>query len=203
MDKKYNNRIPREILINLNKDPVMKRLIKKHGELEWDWEVDLFSDLIESIINQQLSDKAAATIFKRFKSLFGKKFPKPEEILKLSDEKIRESGISFSKIKYIKGICEAIKKGELELDKLDSLSDEKVVEELVKLKGIGQWTAEMMLMFSLKRMDVFSVGDLGLRTAVSKLYKIDRSDVKKIEEISLRWKPYRTIAARYLWRSLD
>ena len=162
----------KKALLHLKKDLVMKKLIKKHGELEWDWGVDLFSDLIESIINQQLSDKAAATIFKRFKGLFGKKkFPKPEDILKLSDEKIRESGISFSKIKYIKGICEAIIKGELELDKLDSLSDEKVVEELIKLKGVGQWTAEMILMFSLKRMDIFSVGDLGLRTAVSKLYK--------------------------------
>ncbi len=189
---------------HLSKDKKLGSLIKKHGELEWDWESDLFFDLIESIISQQLSGKASATIFGRFKKLFTtKKFPSPSDILKISDEKIRACGISFAKIKYIKGLCQAILDGNLNLDKLPLLSDEEVITELIKIKGIGKWTAEMVLMFSLKRMDVFSIGDLGLRTAVSKLYNIKKEDAKKIEKLSLKWSPYRTIAARYLWKSLD
>lgn len=194
----------KEALSHLQKDPVMKKLIKKHGPLKWDWKSDIFEDIIETIINQQLSGKAAATIFKRFKKLFGKsKFPTPDQILKQSDETIRECGISFSKISYIKGVCQAVKTGKLELKKLPKLDDDEVMSELTKLKGIGIWTAEMTLMFSLKRPDVFSIGDLGLRTAVSNLYHVRRDNLKKIEKISNRWKPYRTYASRYLWKSVD
>jgi len=188
---------------HLSKDPVIKKLIKTHGELKFDGEVNLLSDIIESIVNQQLSEKAGATIWGRFKALFNSKtFPDPNEVLKTSDEKIRKCGLSYSKIKYIKGVCEALVKNEISLEKLGEQTDEEVINELVRLKGVGKWTAEMILMFSLKRPDVFSLGDLGLRTAVSKLYKVDRNNIKKIEKISLNWSPYRTIAARYLWKSL-
>ncbi|MBI3385295.1 DNA-3-methyladenine glycosylase 2 family protein [Candidatus Gottesmanbacteria bacterium] len=189
---------------HLSKDKKLGGLIKKHGELKWEWGSDLFSDLIESIVNQQLSGKAAATIFGRFKKLFTtKKFPSPSDILKISDEKIRTCGISLAKIKYIKGLCQAILAGNLNLDKLPSLSDEEVITELIKLKGIGKWTAEMILMFSLKREDVFSLGDLGLRKAVAKSYGVKQDDFRQIEKISQKWKPYRTIASRYLWKSLE
>lgn len=191
------------VLAHLKKDPVMRRLIEAHEAPHFNSDSNLFSDLIEAIINQQLSSKAGETIFNRFKDLFNGSFPKPEEILVIADAKIRECGISFTKIGYIKGICKAIQERTLDLENLHVLSDEDVIEELTKLKGIGRWTAEMILMFSLKRTDVFSLGDLGLRTAVAKLYNVDRDDHKVIEAIALQWRPYRSIACRYLWKSLE
>ncbi len=190
-------------IVHLKKDKVLGEIIKKYEIPNWNSKSDLFQDLIESIINQQLSGKAAATIFGRFKSLFKNKFPTPEQILKVSDQKIRNCGISYPKTKYIKGICSAITNGNLDIRKISVLPDEDFIIELTKLKGVGRWTAEMILIFSLKRPDVFSVGDLGLRTAVSKLYKIERENIKEIEKISLKWSPFRSLAARFLWKSLE
>lgn len=187
---------------HLNKDLVLRKIIKKYQIEELNGESDLFQDLIESIINQQLSGKAATTIFNRFKNLLKNKLT-PQRVLKLSDKKIRNCGISYPKIKYIKGICRAIVDKTLDMKKVQRLSDEEVIIELTKLKGVGRWTAEMILIFSLKRPDVFSIGDLGLRNAVSRHYKINRDNLKKIELISKKWSPYRSFAARYLWRSLD
>ena len=165
---------------------------------------DPFIDLVETIINQQLSDKAAATIFGRFKKLFPEEKITAEKLLKIPDEKIREAGISYSKIKYIKGIAQQIKNKKLNLKNLENLSDEDVINELVKLKGIGAWTAEMYLMFTLARPDVFSAGDLGLQNAIVKLYKIKQKPTReRLLEISIKWSPYRTTASRILWRSLD
>ncbi len=191
-------------LKHLRRDVILRKIIKRYKIEELNGESDLFADLIESIINQQLSGKAAATIFGRFKLLFKtKSFSTPQQILKIPDQKIRKCGISFPKIKYIKGICQAIVDKSLDIRKISMLSDEEVIIELTKLKGVGRWTAEMILIFSLKRPDVFSVGDLGLRNAVSLHYRINREDIRKIELISRKWSPYRSLAARLLWRSLD
>lgn len=200
--KKLHDR--REIVSHLEKDPVLKKLIERYEFPALKTSENLFFDIIDSIVSQQLSIKAGSTILGRFKNVFnGKAFPNALDILSTPDEKIRECGMSFAKIKYIKGIAEAIVQKTLDLQKLYELQDEGVIEELTKQKGIGRWTAEMILIGSLGRMDVFSVGDLGLRTAVSRLYNVKRDDLKKIESISLMWKPYRTIASRYLWKSLD
>ncbi len=165
---------------------------------------DYFIDLVESIISQQLSIKASDTIFGRFKKLFTKEKITPEQVLKLDDQKIRECGISFRKIKYIKGIAQAVVDKTIELNKLDSLSSEEVIIEMVKLKGVGVWTAEMFLMFTLGRPDVFSTGDLGLQNAMIKLYKLDKKPKKEtLIKISDKWTPYRTTASRILWRSLE
>lgn len=193
----------KKALLHLKKDLKLKKIIEMYDLPKWEKESDLFADIVESIINQQLSGKAAATIFGRFKKLFKNKFPKPQQILKIPDEKIRACGVSFPKIKYIKGLCQAIVNRELDLKNLSNLQDEEVIIELTKLKGIGRWTAEMILIFSLQRSDVFSTGDLGLRTAVSKLYKIDREDRIKIEKLSKKWSPHRSLACWYLWRSLE
>ncbi len=191
-------------LAHLSSDPVMKKLIETHGELKWKEEdVDLFAHIIESIISQQLSVKASDTIYKRFIALLPKNKLTPENILRVSDEAIRGAGISFAKIAYIKGVAQAVIDKQIFLEKLHELPDEEVLIQLIKLKGIGTWTAEMLLMFSLKRPDVFSMGDVGLRNAIAKLYNVERDDLKKIEKIANKWKPYRTTAARYLWRSLD
>jgi DNA-3-methyladenine glycosylase II len=165
---------------------------------------DYFIDLVDSIISQQLSGKAAATIFGRFKKLFPQEKITPEELLKIEDQTIRAAGISFSKIKYIKGIAKAVIDKEIDLKSLDELSDEEVIKELTKLKGIGQWTAEMFLMFTLRRKDIFSAGDLGLQNAMIKLYKLEgKLDKQKLLEISAKWSPHRSIASRILWKSLE
>ena len=193
----------KKALFHLKKDLKLRKIIEKYDLPNWQEKTDLFEDIVESIINQQLSGKAAATIFGRFKKLFKNKFPTPQQVLKVSDEKIRRCGISYPKIKYIKGLCSAIVKKELDLENLSNLKDEEVIIELTKIKGIGRWTAEMILIFSLKRSDVFSTGDLGLRTAVSKLFNVDREDKIRIEKISKKWSPHRSLASWFLWRSLE
>ncbi|HSX48957.1 MAG TPA: DNA-3-methyladenine glycosylase, partial [Candidatus Saccharimonadales bacterium] len=180
-------------------------LIEKYGELTWGEERDLFEHLVDAIVSQQLSVKASETIFGRFKKLFGKskKFPTPSQILKMPDEKIRGAGLSNAKVKYVKSLAHFVESKELDLVNLKNLDDESVIVELTKVKGIGRWTAEMILIFGLRRTDVFSLGDLGLRKAVSNLYGVSIDDIKKIEEISLKWSPNRSVAARYLWKSLN
>lgn len=181
---------------HLAKDPVMAKLIKKYGEIEVvPSDTDHFTDLIDTIISQQLSIKAASTIFGRFKSLL-KSFPfNPQEILDLDEELARASGVSYAKIRYSKNIARAVLDGSLHLPKFGSMSDEEIKAELIKIKGIGPWTAEMFLMFTLGRPDLFSSGDLGLKNAIAKLYP------SGVDPLS--WKPYRTYACRYLWKSLD
>lgn len=188
----------------LSSDPILKKVIDRIGVLDIPTKSDnMYVDIVETIINQQLSGKAAETIFGRVKKLFPDEQITPDVLVCLSDESVRKAGLSFAKIKYIKALSQSIISRELVLDRLTDLSDDCVVDELTKIKGIGRWTAEMILMFSLGRLDVFSLGDMGLRTAVSKLYGVQRDNLKKIEKISLKWKPYRTLASRYLWRSLD
>lgn len=190
-------------LSHLKSDPVMASLVKRHGDIVWGSSASLFEDLVESIISQQLSGKAAKTIFGRFKDLYGNSFPTPKEILSTPHEKLRSVGLSNAKAKYVKSLSEFVDSGELILPELKNKNDEEVIAELTKVKGIGRWTAEMILIFSLRRPDVFSMGDLGLKKAVSNLYKVDIKDVKKIEIISRAWSPYRSLACRYLWKSLE
>ncbi len=187
-----------------NVDPVLYAVAVKIKLDEPGKSEDYFLDLAESIISQQLSIKASDTIFKRFKKLFKDEQISPEAILKLDDQKIRECGISFSKIKYIKGIAGAVVDKQINLNKLDKMKDEEVILELVKLKGIGQWTAEMYLMFTLARPDVFSAGDLGLQNAMIKIYNLGPKPKKEeLILISSKWSPYRTVASRILWKSLE
>ncbi|OGG21133.1 hypothetical protein A3D03_05800 [Candidatus Gottesmanbacteria bacterium RIFCSPHIGHO2_02_FULL_40_13] len=163
-----------------------------------------FSDLCETIINQQLSEKAGETIFRRFQKLFSKEKISPEELYKLSAEKIRKTGTSNSKVKYLKNIAEKVIQKEINLEEFTQKDDNFVKNSLIKIKGIGPWTAEMFLMFSLARQDIFSLGDLGLRKAIQKLYAFKKKPTdKQIEKLSKKWIPYRTCAARILWRSLD
>lgn len=180
----------------------MAGIIKVHKLPPWKYERKLYEALLSAIVGQQLSVKAADTIWKRVEALLNNDFT-PENILKTQDEKLREAGMSWAKIKYVKGIAEAFSRNLIDEEKIINLSDEEIIEELTKLKGVGRWTAEMILIFTIGREDVFSMGDLGLRNAVSKLYGVDRDDLKKIEEIAVKWSPYRSIASRYLWMSLD
>jgi len=196
----------RKAFVHLSKDSVMRELISRFGELDEDWEVkDTFSSIVHEIIGQQLSGKAADTIEGRFKSLLRQTDPlSPEEILLIDDEMFRhKAGISYAKIAYIKGLSKAVIDKTFDLARIETLSDEEALAELTALKGIGPWTAEMLLMFTFRRPDIFSLGDAGLRKAISVLYRIERNDEKAILDLSAGWKPYRSYAARYLWRSLD
>ena len=164
-----------------------------------------FEAIVEAIVSQQLSIKAADTIFARFAALTpGRTFPKPREIIKIPVAKMRTCGLSKMKVSFIKDLARKTLDGSLNFKTIGTLSDEEVIEHLTSVKGIGRWTAEMFLMFCLNRPDVFSHGDLGLKNAIKKLYKLDNDlHSKKYHHLVESWSPHRTIAARYLWASLN
>lgn len=184
-------------------DPVMQKLVREYPKPHFqDRSEFLMRQLTESIISQQLSVKAADTIFERFVGLFPNgDFPTPEMILSMDDEKIRSAGLSYAKIRYIKSVADAFLSDLLDIEKIRKQSDEEVISELTQIKGIGRWTAEMILISTLNRPDVFSVDDLGLRNAITRLYGI--SDRKEMLTLSETWKPYRSTACWYLWRSQE
>lgn len=160
-----------------------------------------FEDLVDAICSQQLSGKAATTIFGRVKKTA--KVITPENILKTKDLKLREAGLSYAKIKYVKDLADRVKDKRLKVKVLNTLSDEEVINELVAVKGIGRWTAEMFLMFSLARPDIFPVDDLGIKKGFEKVTKREWNKVGSAEFAEQHWKPYRTVASWYLWKSLE
>ncbi len=186
----------------VKKDRRLAKIISQTKLAPLELHGDYFRELTESIVSQQLSVKAADTILGRFYKLM--KGPiTPAKVLNLKDEKIRSAGISYQKISYIKDLAKKFQNKQIEFDKFDKLTDEKIIDELVSVRGIGRWTAEMFLIFGLGRPDVFSYGDLGLRRAIERLYKIqDLSEIEAIR-ISEKWKPYRSVASRFLWKSLE
>lgn len=184
------------------KDPILNKLYKKYGPHKFeDRSKMLYEELVESIIGQQLSGKAADTIFKRFLAIFNNKFPKFDELLKVDIEKLRGAGMSYGKAGYVKNIALAFKDKIIDIEKIKKMSDDEVIETLTKIKGVGKWTAEMTLIFVLQREDVFSIGDAGLRRAIKNLYKLE--DTKEVLKLTEKWKPKRSHASWYLWRSLE
>ncbi|HXV65661.1 MAG TPA: DNA-3-methyladenine glycosylase [Nitrosopumilaceae archaeon] len=188
----------------LKKDPKLKKIIIKVGDYNIKITKNRYQSLVESIISQQLSGAAADAIIKKFKKLYPPKFPNPSDVINTSNSKLRNTGLSKMKILYIKDLSKKIELKELNFKKLIYQSDEKIIEVLTNVKGIGRWTAEMFLIFSIGRLDVLPVGDLGLKKAVKNLYSLETlPDEEKIIEIAKSWKPYRTIATWYLWKSLQ
>ena len=162
-----------------------------------------FSSLAESIVYQQLNGNAAATIFERFAGLAGEPVT-PEGILKLSDEQLRSVGLSKQKSAYLKDLAAKTRDGLLDFGKLPELPDDEVIKHLTQVKGIGVWTAQMFLMFSLKRPDVLPTGDYGVQAAIKKHYRKRKlPKPKEMEKIARPWVPYRSVACWYLWKSLD
>lgn len=185
-------------------DPILGAVIKKVPPFKNPPSGNYFINLCESIISQQLSVKAADTIFSRLLHLFPKKQITPEAILEIDKEEMRGCGISYQKISYIKDLAQKTLESGILFEQFEIMTDEEVITELVKVKGIGRWTAEMFLMFTMQRPDVFSYGDLGLRNAIQRLYNLKKEpSQKRAEQISKKWKPYRTLASRYLWKSLE
>ncbi len=160
-----------------------------------------------SIISQQLSTKVAAVIYQRFLDLFKSKNPSAAEILKLDFDTLRAIGLSNAKTNYVRNVCTFFVEHRITDKRIHKMEDEELIEFLVQIKGIGRWTAEMILMFTLGREDVFAVDDLGIQQAMTKLYKINTEDKKAMKETMLqiaeKWKPYRTYACRYLWSWKD
>lgn len=163
-----------------------------------------FQSIVEAIMYQQLAGSAADAIHGRFMKIYGNKFPTPARPLKTPAEKLRSAGLSGKKTEYIHDLARRVHAGSIDLAALASMADGQVVEKLTEVKGIGRWTAEMFLIFCLGRPDVLPVGDLGLRRAMQKLYRLrSLPEPEKMERIAEPWRPYRSVATWYLWKSLD
>lgn len=185
-------------------DPKISSLLSRVSDITFHPTRHYFRDLCESIVCQQLSGKAAASIWKKFVLLVGEKNIKPEYIVGLEDAFLRTTGISWSKAQYTKNVAAAFLDGTVTPHTFEKMDDEQIIEQLVKIKGVGRWTAEMFLMFSLGREDVFSVGDLGLKKGVQRLHAMKTLPSEQtMKRVSKKWSPYRTYAARILWESLE
>jgi DNA-3-methyladenine glycosylase II len=190
-------------------DPVMAGLVERNTavvrrDLKRERPGDAYGTLIRSIVGQQLSTKAAATIYGRVLELFGKHTPTPKQLLKADPEKLRGAGLSRAKVAYLRDLAEHVEDGALELERLPDLPDEEVAAQLTAIKGLGQWTADMFLMFHLGRPDILPVGDQGIRRAIQVEYGLRKlPDAKRMQKIAKPWRPYRTLASLYLWSSLD
>jgi DNA-3-methyladenine glycosylase II len=184
-------------------DTRLAEIIKSVGAYEIKLRRDPFQSLVEAIIYQQLAGNAADAIYGRFVKIYGR-FPQPAKLLATRDSKLRAAGLSTRKIEYLKDLASRVSDGRLKLVLLPKLTDEEVVEQLVQVKGIGRWTAEMFLIFCLGRPDVLPVGDLGLRKAIQKAYSFaELPSPASMRDIAQTWKPYRSVATWYLWKSLE
>ncbi len=188
---------------HLKKDRKLAKIIKTVGPHKITVVKNPYKSLVEAIITQQLSGKAADSISKRFREIYGR-FPKPADVIKTPDSKLRAAGLSGMKASYIKDLSKKIESEEIKISSLKNMTDDQVVEHLTQVRGIGRWTAEMFLIFSLGRLNVLPVGDLGLRKGVQRLYSLsDLPEKGEIEKIAEKWKPYRTVATWYIWKGLN
>ncbi|TLY07953.1 MAG: DNA-3-methyladenine glycosylase 2 family protein [Thaumarchaeota archaeon] len=186
----------------LRKDPILGEIIDKVGDYSLKKRTQHFAVLVESIISQQLATNAAEAIFRRFRKLYPR-FPTTTQILSTRKSKLRKAGLSGMKIDYLKDLARNIEEGRLDMKSLPKMSDDEVIENLTQVKGIGRWTAEMFLIFSLGRQDVLPVHDLGLRKGVQMAFSLtELPKPKEVEKLGERWRPYRSIATWYLWKSL-
>ena len=188
-------------------DPVLRTLIATYGgcALARSQREDPFTALVEAIVWQQLSSKAAATIYRRVLALLPEGGPPtPGGILALQETDLRAAGLSRAKTAYIRDLAARVRDGDVHLDALGTLEDDPVIAELTKVKGIGRWTAEMFLMFRLHRPDVLPVGDVGIANAIRRAYRLRKiPSPVRMQKIAEPWRPYRSVACWYLWRSLD
>lgn len=193
-------------------DPAMAALIERVGTIDLatrlrrrseERPADAYGALLRAIVGQQLSTKAARTIYMRVLEIFGGGTPSPQQLLEASEADLRAAGLSGRKVEYIRDLASHVLSGELELDRLGELADEEVIEEIVAVRGLGRWTAEMFLIFHLERPDVLSGGDLGIRKAIQIEYGLEEMPApQRVLEIGEPWRPHRSLASLYLWESL-
>jgi DNA-3-methyladenine glycosylase II len=190
-------------------DKVLKGVMEQRGPLDPDIDrrgsrPDPFEAVARAIVGQQLSTKAARSIWEKLLAQFGGETPAPEALLRKRPQTLRKAGLSNAKVEFLRDLARRVRDGRLDFDRIKRLPDEDVIAELIEVKGIGSWTAEMFLMFHLAREDVVSVGDLGIRRAVQIAYGMeDLPGPDELERIAEEWRPRRTLACLYLWRSLD
>ena len=189
----------------LKKDKNMQVLINKFGRPDFNPRQDYFQSLLRSIVFQQLSGKAAQTIYERFVNLIPKTFNYcPNEVLKLDKEEMRKAGLSFRKIDYVRNLADYFENNSFHKKDVEKMSDQEISKELIQIKGIGQWTVDMFLMFTLNRADILPCKDLGIQKGIMKILNMNNLPSKKeMENCSRKWRPYRTIACWYLWRMVD
>lgn len=193
-------------------DPTMAALIERVGKIDLAKRLerrseerppDAYGALLRAIVGQQLSTKAARTIYLRVLEIFDGQTPSPEQLLEAEEAELRGAGLSGRKAEYLQDLARHVISGELELDRLDQLSDEEAIAKIVAVRGLGQWTAEMFLLFHLKRPDVLSGGDLGIRKAIQIEYGLKEMPTPaRVEETGEPWRPHRSLASLYLWESL-
>jgi len=187
----------------------MRALVEEHGPLSMRQRrrgrpTDAYGILVRSIVGQQLSTRAASTIYGRVVELFGGEVPSPAQLIAADPDTLRAAGLSRAKVAYLRDLAERVEDGDLDLDRLTELSDDQVSEQLTAVKGIGQWSADMFLIFHLGRPDILAVGDLGIRRAAERAYGLKKiPDAKTLTRIAEPWRPYRSLACLYLWASLD
>jgi len=189
---------------HLRKDARMRKVLKLKLEAR-SRPTEPFQSLVRSIIYQQISGKAAAAITKKFLALFpGEKFPTPAQVLKLKDAQFKKAGISPQKRGYLRDLALRFTDGTIEPAKFSKMTDEEIREHLIRVKGIGRWTADMFLMFTLYRPDVLPTGDLAIQKGFQRVFNLRKlPDVKKMEKLAKLWSPHRTVASLYLWRVMD
>lgn len=190
----------------LRKDPIMKDVIKSTGKINPSAGKNLYVSLMVSIVSQQLSVKAADTIYGRFEKLFPDNYPDANILLRIDDDQLRACGLSYQKAGYLKNIARFSLENTLEYKKLYRKSDDELIDYLTQIKGVGRWTAEMILMFSLNRADVMPLDDGGIQNAMKNLYNLEGKGKQLHQQmiaISESWKPYRSIACRHLWMWKD
>tara|TARA_B110000014_G_C19944785_1_gene488838 strand:- start:30 stop:632 length:603 start_codon:yes stop_codon:yes gene_type:complete len=191
-----------DALVVLSKDKKLKKIISNVGECRIRTISNPFEALVEAIITQQISDSAGKVISFKFKNLFGKKYPTPNDVVKLSVNEIKSVGLSRMKAEYILGISHMVIDKKLDFKIFKKMSNDEIISELTKIRGIGRWTAEMYLIFALGRTDVFPLGDLGLINGIKKLYDLENPTTEQILKITNNWIPYRTIGTWYIWRGV-
>lgn len=192
---------------HLSKDKKLLPVITAIGPLHLKKRKNLCLRLCASIMSQQLSTRVAEVIFRRFLELYGDEEPTPQQIIDTPFDKLRAIGLSNAKVSYVQNVAHFVIEHGLDDKKIAKMDNEDVIETLTQIKGVGRWTVEMLLMFTLGREDVFAVDDLGIQQAMERLYKIDPTNKKEMKEkmlrISQKWAPYRTYACLYLWRHKD
>ena len=190
-------------------DPILGKLVGDHGPLDEEERRrgrpdDAYGALLRAIVGQQLSVKAARTIYDRLCALYGGRTPTPAELIETDPEDLRGVGLSRAKASYLRDLAEHVEDGDLDLEQLPELPDDQVSALLIAVKGLGRWTVDMFLMFHLGRPDILPVGDLGIRRAVQIAYGLgDLPDAAELTRIARPWQPHRTLACLYLWASLD
>ncbi len=195
-----------EAITHLNNDLYLQKIIRQTPTPVFSQQEDVYFNLLQSIVSQQLSTKVADVIFNRFCALFSDQYPHPEQLLGMSTEQLRSIGLSNQKAGYLQNVALHFSENHLHQQDWSTYSDDSIIQSLTAIKGVGPWTVQMILMFTLNRPDVFPVDDLGIQQAMQRLYNLSETGKSlkvKMLELSEPWRPYRTVACRFLWRWKD